>query len=565
MVAVPVAASSETVELTILGTTDIHGHIFPTSYLKQGQEEALGLAKIATLVKLERAAHPNVLLVDSGDLLQGSPMTDWFAHLGDPTRGINPLVAVMNAMSYDALAVGNHDFDYGLDFLLKARKDAKFPFLSANAYKAGTTSPLFDPYSIREIAGIRVGIIGATTPGTALSNKKQVEGKVDFGDIVEAFRTHVPLLKGKDVDVIVGIPHSGYGGDGAFGPTFSGYSDEAGLPQEQVGFRLAREFPDLDVLLLGHSHQALSSEVEGDRTVIKGTINGKPAGDTVPRPIAVAQANMWGMGLAVARLTLTRKGERWVVTGRKAELLSTRDIPADPGILALTGNHHEATLRFVNAPIANTPEPWDARNSRLQDTPLVDLINKIQLERTQAQLSSAACFDPDAGLSKGAISIAQVAAIYPFDNTLVAVRITGKQLRAYLERSASYFAPYVAGGEAIDPKRAGYNYDMLAGADYAIDVTKPAGSRITTLSVGGTPVTDGHSFTLALNSYRQQGGGGFEMFRDAPAIYNRDESIRTVIIEYLVRNQTIKPADVFEENWRLLPVGAIDAATRLYR
>ncbi len=558
------AAVPGTVELIILGTTDLHGHIYPTTYFKPGQEEALGLARVATLIKQERAANRHVLLFDSGDLLQGSPLTAWFAAHGTPAL-VHPMIASFNALGYTAWAVGNHDFDYGLPLLDKARRDARFPFLAANIYKAGTREPAFEPYLLKEIGGVKVGIIGTAPPGIALWARRHVESKLEVGDAVAALKAGAKELKARGADLVVGIPHTGFGGDGPLGPTFAGYGADAGLPPEQVGGRLAEEVPELDALLLGHSHQAVSSEIAGDRTVVMGANFGKQASASVSRPVAIAQAGFWGMHLAKVRFQLERRAERWVVAGRHVELLSTRGVTPDPDILALNREAHEATLAYVNAPVAATAEPWDARLSRLQDTPLVDLINHVQLERTGAQLSAAASFDVDAGLAAGPIAIAQVAALYPYDNALVAVRITGKQLRAYLERAARYYAPYAPGAGAIDREQPGFNYDMIAGIDYAIDVTRPAGSRVTDLRYKRCPVGDDATFTLALNSFRQQGGGGYEMLRDAPVVYNHDENIRDLIIEYLKTKRTVQPGDVYKRNWRLIPEGAVDATTLLYR
>jgi 2',3'-cyclic-nucleotide 2'-phosphodiesterase/3'-nucleotidase len=558
-------AATTSVDLTILGTTDIHGRIYPTSYYKPGLDEPVGLARIATLVRRERAAHPNVLLVDSGDLLQGSPLTDWFTSLPEAKRGINPLIATLNAMRYDAWSVGNHDFDYGMGILEKARKDAKFPFLSANAYLPGTQRPVFEAFSLHRIGEVQVAFIGATPPGVALWNKRHVDGRVDFGDITAAFARTAAQAKASGADIVIGIPHAGYGGDGPFGPRYSGYSASSGLPPEQVGFALAETVKDVDALLLGHSHQTAWSEPATGVTYLHGTHNGKPVSIPVTRPIPIVQAGHWGRSLAALRLKLAHQDGRWRITSWKTELISAKDVPPDPDILALTRESHDATVAYVNATVATTSDAWDARLSRFMDTPIVDLINAAQRERTGADLSAAACFNPDAGLARGPISMAQIAAIYPYDNALLAVRITGRQLRAYLERSARYYAIFAPGNEAADREWAGFNYDMISGVDYALNITKPPGSRVVGLTYRGKPVSDGDSFTLALNSYRQQGGGGFEEFRDAPVVYNRDENIRDVLIDFLKHKGAIRPADVFEANWRLLPEGAVDPETRRYR
>lgn len=543
----PVGAQSpavDTVDLTILGTTDLHGRVYPTSYFK-AMDEAIGLAKVATLIKKERSANPLTLLVDSGDTIQGCLMDDWFVRQGKPLERVHPVIAAMNTLGYTVWGVGNHDFDYGLPLLLKIRRDARYPVISANMYRAGTRDPVFEPYVIREIGGVRVGLIGAAPPGVTLWNKAQVEGHVEFGDVVEAFKLRVPEMKAKGADVVVAIPHSGLGGDGQYGPTFAGYTPAAGLPPENVVLRLAREVPGIDVIFAGHSHQNVPMVVE----------NGIP----------IVQAGMWGKHLAVARLKLGKRDAAWKVVSARTETQSVEGVAADPDVLAVARDAHERTQAYANAPIATTKSLWESRHARLADTPLIDLINAVQLRRTGADLSAASAFAVDAAFQPGPISIAKVAQIYPYENTLVAVRVTGKQLGDYLEHSARFFAPYRLGESAFAKDVHGFNYDMLAGADYVVDVSRPVGERITRLRVKGKPVADGDTFTLALNSFRARGGGGFAMFQGAPVVYNRDENIRELVVEYLRERREIEPADVFTPNWRLEPAGTVDLDTGKYR
>ncbi|MEB3238159.1 MAG: 5'-nucleotidase C-terminal domain-containing protein [Candidatus Sericytochromatia bacterium] len=541
MAAVATPAEERT-RLTLLGTTDLHGHIWPTSYLKGDAAEDLGLAKVATLVKRERAKNPNVVLVDSGDLLQGSPLTDWFIRHGDPRKHTHPMVDVLNLMGYTAWDVGNHDFNYGLDILGKARRDARYPFVSANAYHHGTKDPFFRPWIIREVGGVKVGIIGATPPGVAIWDRFHVEGKLDFGDIVEAFRREVPEMKAHGAEVVLGIPHSGLGGDGPHGPTFSGYSASSGLPPENVVLRLADEVPGLDVVFAGHSHQ----DVPGLER------NG----------VSLAQAEMWGKRLAVARLELARRlGEPWRIVARDVTTLGVQDVPPDPDVLEGSRRVHEATVRYVAAPIARTPDQWPAGRARLEDTPIVDLINEVQRWRTGAQLSAAAAFTTEAGLAAGTLTIANVAALYPYENGLVAVRITGRRLRAYIEQSARFYAPYVAGGKVMADGVRGYNYDMVSGVDYVLDVRRPPGRRLVKLNWQGKPVRDDQQFTLAVNTYRQRGGGGFDMFRDCPVVFDRQDNVRELMIDYLRQKRVVRQRDVFRRNWTVLPAGALAGDT----
>jgi 2',3'-cyclic-nucleotide 2'-phosphodiesterase/3'-nucleotidase len=542
---------AQTIELTLLGTTDVHGHLYPTTYFNGDMVEDVGLAKVYTLIKEARAQNPNTVLVDSGDMLQGSPLAYYHAKVAK-TPGPNPMIQAMNAMGYTVAGVGNHEFNFGLPHLYQAYSEAKFPLISGNIYgltpehtyskKAGTQErpeTTFKPYHIAEVAGVKVGIVSFAPPGITVWDKANVQGKIDVGDILVAAKRWIPELKRQGADIIVANPHSGLGGK--FGPAYSGYSASSGLPPENVGLELARLFPEIDVIFAGHSHQ----DVPGELT---------------PEGVACCQAGKWGEHLAIAHLTLTKQNGKWKVVSKKTETRSTKDVAPAPEILAVSKPAHEATLAYVRSSIAKTSSTWSAKDSQVQDTPLVDLINQVQLEATGAQLSSAASFNTEAALQKGSISIADIAAVYPYENNLVAVRITGEQLKAYLEHTARFFNAPAPGLPLINPEVRGYNYDMIVGVDYAIDRSKPIGQRIVKLTYQGKPVGKQQTFTMAMNSYRQRGGGGYEMFTDAPVIYSKEESIRELLIDYLRKRGTIEPQDVFRKNWELLP--AASAKTR---
>jgi len=300
--------------------------------------------------------------------------------------------------------------------------------------------------------------------------------------------------------------------------------------------------PGLDVVFAGHSHQ----DVPGLER------NG----------VSLAQAEMWGKRLAVARLELARRsGEPWRIVSREVTTQGVQGVPPDPEVLEGSRRVHEATVRYVAAPIARTPETWAAGRVRLEDTPIVDLVNEVQRWRTGAQLSAAAAFTTEAGLSAGTLTIANVAALYPYENGLVAVRITGSRLRAYIEQSARFYAPYAPGAKVMADGVRGYNYDMVSGVDYTLDVRRPPGKRLVKLMWQGKPVSDKQEFTLAVNTYRQRGGGGFDMFRDCPVVFDRQDNVRELMIEYLRQKRVVRQKDVFRRNWNVLPAGALAGDT----
>lgn len=518
----------ESLELTLLGTTDVHGHIYPTTYFDD-KDRPMGLAKIQTLVKSFRAENPFTLLVDSGDMLQGSPLDSLHARNG---QGPNPVIRAMNIMQYDAFGVGNHDFNYGMPHLEQAAKEATFPFLSCNIYLKGTEETYFKPYMIKEIGGVKVGVIGFSPPGIMLWDVVNLQGRLDIRDLIACARKWIPEMKQAGADVIWAVPHTGMGGK--YGPTFTGYGPSSGLPPENVGIELAKACPEIDVLFGGHTHHEVPSEVVGNTVC--------------------AQAQMKGQRLAVAKLHLEKVEGRWQVKSKSVETVSVEGLAPDPEVLTATKMAHEATLAYVRSPIAVTSSDWETLNSDLEDTPIMDLINAVQLEATGAQLSSAAPFTRDLVLRKGPITIADVASLYPYENNLVAIQLTGKILKEYLEFSSRYYLQSEDGHVQRNPDIRIVNYDMVTGVDYRIDMTQPVGNRIQGLSYKGEPIHDDQAFSMAMNSYRQLGGGGYEMLQDCPVIYDKQEGIRELIIDYLKKKGKIEPFEVFEKNWELLPM-----------
>lgn len=524
------AAEPQTRDLTVLGTTDVHGHVFPTSYYDD-KEASLGLAKVYTLVKKFRAENPNTLLVDSGDMFQGSPLPYWQARV-QHDRGPNPMVLAMNAMHYDVFGVGNHDFNFGLEHLQQAQKESHFPFISCNIYWTGTDRTLFKPYIIKEVAGVKVGVIGFSPPGIVIWDRANLKGRLEVRDLLKCARRWIPEMKAKGCDVIVAVPHSGLGGK--YGPAYSGYSESSGLPPENVGIELAKAFPQIDVLFAGHSHQDVPHEV----------VNG----------VACTQAKLWGERMAVAQLHLEKAAGHWKVTTKSTDTLNVNGLEPAPEVTQAVRSAHQATIAYVHSPIARTSELWSSKDAYVRDTAIIDMINEVERQATGAQLAAASCFNPDATLGPGDITIADIAGLYPYENDLEGIRITGAKLKQYLEYSARFYQPLVPGQPVqFNPEVRAYNYDMVGGVTYRIDLSQPAGSRIRDLHYQGKPVADDQTFTMAINSYRAGGGGGFEMLRDCPVYYNHQESIRELIIHYLQEKKHIEPADVFTRNWELLP------------
>jgi 2',3'-cyclic-nucleotide 2'-phosphodiesterase (5'-nucleotidase family) len=306
-----------------------------------------------------------------------------------------------------------------------------------------------------------------------------------------------------------------------------------GVPSENVAARIAREIPGIDLILYGHSHK----EVRG--TTIGQTL--------------LIQPKNWATSVDVAHLTLSRVGDGWRVTEKRSDLVQAAGHAEDPAVLAATASIHRATVAYVTTPIGTTPERWTADSARLKDTPLIDFVLETERKAAASDLASTAAFSTDVTMGLGPITIAQVAQLYPYDNTLRAVRITGKQLRDYLEFSSRYYntLPSPTAPLETDPQVAGYNFDIVSGVDYALDVSKPVGFRVTRLDYNGAPVRDTDTFTMALNNYRQTGGGGYSMLSGAPVVYDKQQEIRQLLIDEVKRRGVLKQEDYFTPNWKL--------------
>jgi 2',3'-cyclic-nucleotide 2'-phosphodiesterase (5'-nucleotidase family) len=534
--AVPVG---ERVEITILGTTDVHGRIVPWNYYTAAEED-LGLARVATLVDSIRAADAEVVLVDSGDLLQGNPF-DYFYGVVEPAD-THPVIHAMNHLGYDAAVVGNHEFNYGIPALERAIAGASFPFLGANVTIAGSDSTAFPPFTVVERGGVQIGILGLTTPGSAIWDRANVEGRLEFGDIVAAARRWWPELEAQS-DVQVAIVHSG------LGPGSSYDEDATGVPPENQGRALAEALPGLEAMLLGHSHRNVPSDTVGG--------------------VLVAQAGRWAEALAAVSIELERVEDGWRVVDRSSTTLSTAGVPPQPTLMAEIRPHHERVVRYAADTIGFTPDAWSAATARIADTSIIDLLQRVQFDATGADLSAASVFDTRATMGPGPITVADAAALYLYDNTLKTIRVTGRQVRDYLEYSAKYFHRTTAEGEPIDAAGdddlevdsiPGYNYDVIAGVEYTIDISQPIGQRIVDLAFRGEPVRDDQSFTLAIHNYRQGGGGGFTMIQDAPVVEDGQQEIRQLLVDWIAEHDTIRESDVFEPSWRIVP----EAATAPY-
>ena len=536
-----VPQGAATYDLVVAATTDVHGRVRGWNYESNRPDSVRGLTRAATIVdSVRRSAPGRVILLDAGDLLQGNSLTYVAARIS-PSSSPHPVLQAMNAMAYDASAVGNHEFNYGVPFLERTIAQASFPFLATNAYRVDGTRAVRG-WTVVTRGEVKVGIVGATTPGSMIWDRDNLAGRIVIRDIVPEVRSAVAEARRAGADVILVTVHSGLDGVASYDTV------STGVPSENVAARLAREVSGIDLIVFGHSHQEV--------------------GDTVVNGVLLMQPRNWAMSVGVAHLMLARQDAGWRVVEKQSRVVQAARHAELPSVVAATQVAHEATVRWVLTPLGRTPVAWRADSARLTNTPLIDFILDVERRATGADLASTAAFSLDASLDSGAITAARLQALYPYDNTLRAVRISGAQLRAYLEQSARYYRTSSAGTITVDPDIPGYNFDIVGGADYTLDVSRPVGRRVTRLAVHGREVVDADSFTLALNNYRQAGGGGYTMLSGAAVVYDKQQEIRQLLMDEVRRRGTLLPDDYTLHTWHIEPRGAVTSrrarpATRL--
>ncbi|MEU8288690.1 5'-nucleotidase C-terminal domain-containing protein [Micromonospora sp. NPDC048905] len=551
-------------DLTLLGTSDTHGNVYNWDYYRDAEyddskQNDIGVAKLATLINQIRRERRGkaTLVLDAGDTIQGTPLATYYAKQ-EPitaTGEKHPMARAMNVIDYDAVTLGNHEFNYGLPLLDLWIRQLGFPALAANAVNAKTGKPAFLPYVIKKVAlglaapTLRVGILGLTNPGVAIWDKGNVEGKLRFDDMVATAAKWVPVMRARGADLVLISAHGGDSGTSSYGPE---------LPNENPVALIAQQVPGIDAILFGHAHnEVVERFVTNERT---GT------------QVLLSEPSKWGQRLTRMDFTLTREHGRWTITKKAASMLNTNTVVEDPKVLAAVRAQHQKTIAYVNQVVAQSTVELSAAESRYKDTPILDFINQVQTEVVGAALtgttyadlpvlSIAAPFSRTAVFPAGDVKIRDVAGLYVYDNTLEAVVLSGAEVRAYLEYSAKYFRT-VAPGAPVDPEQISdpavpdYNYDVFSGLDYDIDISKPVGQRITRLVLTGTdtPVADNAQFVVAVNNYRRSGGGNFPGIVKTQ-VYNAQQEIRQLLIDWAQARGTIDPADFFQPNWRLVREG----------
>ncbi|MEU9050994.1 5'-nucleotidase C-terminal domain-containing protein [Streptomyces sp. NPDC048384] len=547
--------------LTVMGTTDLHGNIFNWDYFKDAEYSdakgnAKGLSRVSTLVNQVRdeKGRRNTLLIDAGDTIQGTPLTYYYAKV-DPITAkggpVHPMAAAMNAIGYDAVALGNHEFNYGIETLRKFEDQCHFPLLGANALDAKTLKPAFPPYFIKKFhvpgaPSVKVAVLGLTNPGIAIWDKAYVEGKMVFPGLEEQAAKWVPKLRSMGADVVVVSAHSGSSGTSSYGDQLPYIENSAALVAQQV--------PGIDAILVGHAHTEIAELL----------VTNEKTGKTVvlSEPLCYAQR------LTLFDFELVLDKGCWKVESVKATVRDSKTVADDPKITKLLKDDHDIVVEYVNQIVGTATEKLTTVDARYKDAPIIDLITKVQEDVVKAALagtehaslpviSQASPFSRTSEIPAGDVTIRDLSSLYVYDNTLVAKLMTGAQVKAYLEYSAEYFVQ-TAADAAVDVdkltnagNRPDYNYDYVSGLSYEIDVAQAAGSRIKNLAYNGAALDDAQKFVFAVNNYRANGGGAFPHVASAQELWSESTEIRTRIAEWVTAKGVLDPKDFASVDWKL--------------
>ncbi|WNG34714.1 bifunctional metallophosphatase/5'-nucleotidase [Archangium violaceum] len=557
----PVDTSPRT--LRLLQTSDLHTNLFPWDYFTGKPDAKRGLSKVATLINQARAENPHCnLLIDTGDTIQGTPLGTYYALVDNSPQ--HPMAVAMNELRYDAMALGNHEFNYGLGVLSKFKSEVNFPLLGANIRQSADGNEAFKPYLLKDVCGVKVGILGLVTPGVTTWERPENIPGLRFDDPLETARAYVPRMRQEGADVVVVAIHSGpdkqpTGSANDPASWLADYSDASkwadrgNIPGENQAVQIAQQVEGIDVLLTGHTHQPIP------KMLLKNTQG---------QDVLLIQPNRWGSHLGQVDLSLVHEGGHWKVDGKDSRLHEVNDTVAqDTQVTRLVQSYHDQTLTYVGAKLGTTRAAFPGGYAaRYVDSALADLINTVQEEAAEengfpVDFSLAALFTDDGMLPAGDITLRNAYSIYIYDNTLYVMEINGSILRRALELNAGYFAQWnpASPPDASKPEAAkvgsvqNFNWDLYSRIEYGFDLTKPAGSRLTHLRFNGVDVRDEQLFRIAINNYRASGGGGYSMYKEGKVLWTSADGVRDYIARYIQNHPDLDPNDVNTCNFSLTP------------
>ena len=550
---------AQTVNLKIIETSDVHGAIFPYDF-KENKETNSSLAQVLTYVKEQRAdINQTVILLDNGDILQGDPSVYYYNF--EKTDTLHLYSDVMNYMKYDVGTVGNHDIETGHNVYDRFDKEINFPWLAANAINTKTNAPYFKPYTVLERKGIRIAVLGLITPAIPKWLPEKIYSEIRFDDMIETAKKWVKIIKEKEKpDLLIGLFHAGvdysYGGE-----------NENTYKNENASKLVAEKVPGFDIVFVGHDHAGWTFSTknpEGQDVLVLGTTSGA-------RNIAVADV----------KLNYFSTGHNYVKDSVAGSLIDMKDFAPDPDFMKRYERNFEEVKNYVNRPIGEFTETISSRDAIFGPSKFVDLIQNIQLELTGADISFTAPLSFSAQIDKGTVYVKDMFDLYRYENLLYTMQLSGKEIKDYLEYSYSNWfnqmkdkedhllkfkldengnIKYSERSKTPELDERYYNYESAAGIDYTVDVTKPAGSKVTIIGFSnGKPFNLDSKYKVAINSYRGNGGGG-HLTRGAKipkdelsshVINSTEKDLRYYLMKWIEKEKNVTPK--LNGNWKVVP------------
>ena len=505
-------------EIKIIETSDMHGYVLPTNYTERNLDLGFSTAKAATVIqRLKQEAKGPVIQIENGDFIQGSPLS-YYVRKNDAKVAAD-LTKVLNYLGYDLGILGNHEFNYGLDYLREAITSYNHPILCANILTKDGKPAFGEPYKVFEKEGVKVAVLGITTPYIPNWEQPATVKDLVFVSALETAKKYVPEMR-KVADVVVVTYHGGFECDLSCGdPTEL-------LTGENEGYAIATQVEGIDALVTGHQHRVIAQKVNG---------------------VPVIQPGYRGAYVGEISLEVEKVDGKYTVVSSEAKLHPTEDVPADPAVLEMFSDLQAEVEDWLDTPVGKVVGDMtikDPHAARLSEHPYIEFINKVQMEASGADISGTALFNNDGRGFNSEIRMRDVITNYIYPNTLAVLKVSGADLKAALERVATYFI--VENGQAVfnpkyvEPKPQFYNYDMYEGIEYTLDFTRPFGDRVTRLEYHGKPVQDTDELEVVTNQYRAVGGGNYSMFKPEKIVREVQIDMTELIAEYLRKHPVIE-------------------------
>jgi len=554
------------IHVRIITTADVHATIFPYDFIENEQIER-SLAHIKTLVDKERAdSEKHIILLDNGDILQGQPTGYYYNRVA--TNQDHLIAKAMNYMEYDAATVGNHDIEAGPDVYKNMIKELNFPWLAANINHKKTGNPFFEPYTIIEKEGVKIAVLGLITPSVPNWLPEKLWENLEFADMYKTAKRYISIIKeNENPDAIIGLFHSGAGPDLEYKPNRE-------LPENAARY-VAKYVPGFDIIFTAHEHQQRNETIINKNDEEVNIIAGLP----------------YAQSVAIADLRFSKDTDgKFHLNHKEGQTLSTKQFDPSQDFMTNFENEKKAVLKYVNQPLGYFEKSIFSGNGFFGNSAFTDFIHRIQMKATSADLSFSAPLSFNRRIDTGLVNMSDMFKLYPYENYLYVMELTGKEIKDYLEYSYALWFDVMESKDDnlllfrkdengnlirsenghVSLKNSFYNFDSAFGIEYTVDVSKPRGQRISIKSMtNGKTFAAGRTYKVAVNSYRGSGGGG-HLTKGAGIKHSKlddrivsvsEKEMRAILADYIKQKQSLAPQKA--NNWKMIPESWVkEAAAR---